>query len=540
MYIRVKRVKNSRGEWREYLLLVEGIRVNGKPRQRTIANLGRLDVIEKTDMADILVDRLSLYTKQNKLINMAHTCCDYSKEYGIVLILRRLWEDMGLDSLFKKYLKEYRYRANLSECILSMVIFRLVSPSSEYKQAKWIEGVYEPRWDSLRLQHFYRALDFIERHKHNFEKELFFKTADIFNQKLDLIMFDTTSIKYWGEGEDIDILQRGYSKEKRGDLKQVIIGILMTKEGLPVGCEVFPGNTSDLKSFIQVIEKLKTRYDIGRLVWVADRGMVSKNNLERLKELKQDYILGVRMRQFSKEKRKKLLSLDKMMPVRDDLYVKEVSLEGEGRYIVCFNPKEQEREFKKRLYFKQHILKKIEKAHTKEWIIKNGYKKYIDFEGDITLNEERLWNENQFDGKWVLLTNTDLPSRECALYYKGLWQIEASFRDLKQDLETSPIYHHKQRRIIAHIFVSFLALVLKITLKKKIQRIDHKASYNEVFEAIRQIKAVKLTSDRQEIVFRTEFPSKAHLAFKAAGVAPPPRVLSYHESKARGVVSRQS
>lgn len=232
-----------------------------------------------------------------------------------------------------------------------------------------------------------------------------------------------------------------------------------------------------------------------------------------------------------------------MMPVRDDLYVKEVSLEGEGRYIVCFNPEEQKREFKKRLYFKQHILKKIEKSHTKEWIIKNGYKKYVDFDGDITLNEERLWNENQFDGKWVLLTNTDLPSKECALYYKGLWQIEASFRDLKQDLETSPIYHHKQRRIIAHIFISFLSLLLKITLKKRLEKIDPKISYREVFEAIRRIKAVKLTEGRQEIVFRTEFPNQAHLAFKATGVAPPPRILSYRKEKPlyrdQNIVSRQ-
>jgi len=537
MYIRIKRVKTSQGKIKEYLLVVEGKRINGKVRQRTIANLGRLDILKDTNMADLLVERLSTYTKQNKLMNIANTCCDYSKEYGIILILRRLWENIGLDGLFKQYLRKYKYKANLSECILSMVISRLIRPASEQATSNWINDCYEAKWNNLKLQHFYRALDFLERHKSDLEKDLFFKTASLFNQRLDLLMFDTTSIKYWGEGEYTDILARGYSKEKRGDLKQLIIGILMTKQGIPVGCEVFPGNTSDLKSFIAVVEKLKTRYSIAKLIWVADRGMVSKANLNRLNELKQEYILGVKMRQFNKGKKTKLLSLNKMMPVRDDLYVKEVNLEKEGRYIICFNPKEQELERKKREFFKRHLRKKVNTSTTKEWIIKNGYKKYVNFEGEIILNEKRFFDEAQYDGKWVLLTNTDLPSREIALYYKGLWQIEASFKDLKADLETSPIYHYRERRIIAHIFACFLSLLLKISLNKKLKQIDQKANYREVFEAVRQIKAVKLTSGRQEIIFRTELPQKAHLAFKAAGVAPPPRIISYREKES--VVSRQ-
>jgi transposase len=312
----------------------------------------------------------------------------------------------------------------------------------------------------------------------------------------------------------------------------------MTKEGLPIGCEIFPGNTSDLKSFLYIIEKLREEYKIGKLIWVADRGMVSTDNISKLNELKQEYILGVKMRQFDKEKKDKFLSLDGMFPVRDDLYVKEIIVPHEGRYIICFNPKEAELEQKKRDFFRQILEKKIEKSTTKEWIIKNGYRKYIGItEGEIELNYKRLRAEGQFDGKWVLLTNSKLDSKHVALCYKDLWQIEASFRDLKDDLETSPIYHWTERRIIAHIFVSFLSLLLKIALNRKIKQIDSNARYQEIFEAVRQIKAVKLNEGRKEIIFRTEFPNKAHLAFKAAGVAPPPRIISYRESQS--VVSRQ-
>lgn len=538
MYIRIKRVKTAANKIREYLLVVEGKRLEGKVRQKTIANLGRLDLIRETRLSDLLVEKLKDYTKYSQLMDMSKTSCDWSKEYGIILILRRLWETIGLDELFKRYLRRYKYRTNLAETILCMVISRLISPGSEYHTAGWQKCCYEPKWKDLRLQHLYRALDFLETHKPDLQKDLFFKATNLFNQELDLVMFDTTSIRYWGEGKDIALLQYGYSKEKRGDLKQLIIGILMTKDGLPVACEIFPGNTSDLKSFLYVLEKLKEEYKISKLIWVADRGMVSTDNISKLNELKQEYILGVKMRQFNREKKDKFLSLDGMFPVRDDLYVKEVVIPNEGRYIICFNPKEQELERKKREFFKEVLKKKIKQSTTKEWIIKNGYRKYIDItQGEIELNEKRLRAEYQFDGKWVLLTNTKLESKEVALYYKDLWQIEASFRDLKDDLETSPIYHWAERRIIAHIFVSFLSLLLKITFTKKLKQIDKDASYQEVFEAAREIKAVKLTEGRKEIIFRTEFPAKANLAFKAAGIAPPPRILSYQES--RSVVSRQ-
>jgi len=537
MFARIKRIKTSQGKLREYLLIVENKRISGKVRQRVVANLGRLDLFKETNLADILVDKIKHYTKTSRLMDMASTSCEWAKEYGIILVLRRLWEEIGLDELFRKYLRQYKYRSDLAEAILILIISRLLSPGSEHHTATWMNSVYASKWESLQLQHLYRALDFIYHHKTDLEKDLFFKTADLFNQELDLVMFDTTSIKYWGEGEDVNILQYGYSKEKRGDLKQLIIGILMTKDGLPCACEIFPGNTSDLKSFLYTIEKLKEDYRIGKLIWVADRGMVSTDNISKLNELKQEYILGVKMRQFNQEKKDKFLSLDGMFPVRDDLYIKEIVIPNEGRYIICFNPKEAEIERKKREFFRQVLEKKIEKSTTKEWIIKNGYRKYIDItEGEIELNEKRLRQEFQFDGKWVLLTNSKLDSKQVALYYKDLWQIEASFRDLKDDLETSPIYHWTERRIISHIFVSFLSLLLKITFNRRLKQIDKDASYQEVFDAAREIKAVKLTEGRKEIIFRTEFPDKAHLAFKATATAPPPRIISYQESES--VVSR--
>lgn len=535
MYTRVKRVKNSNGQFREYLLLVESQRINGKVQQKTIANLGRLDIIRQTNAADVLAEKLLEYTQTKRLMDMDQAQAEYSKEYGAIVILRRLWENLGLKEFFGQQLQQRKYHVDVQECLMAMVINRLMEPKSEYSTVQWLKGVYESRWENLDVQHFYRALDFLSEHKADLEKELFFRTTDLFNQQLDLVMFDTTSIKYWGEGE-ADILKHGYSKEKRSDLKQLIVGILMSKDGIPVGCEIFDGNMADVKSFIQVIEKLKVRYNIGRMVWVADRGMVSKHNIQKLNEFKQDYILGVRMRCLNKERRKEFLNPAGMFEVKENLYVKEVYVQGEGRYIVCYNPQEKEKIHNNRKYFKQHLNKKLATSSPKDWMVKNAYKKYVDFEGTIELNEKKLLEESQYDGYWVLLTNTQLTAQEVALYYKGLWQVEAGFKDLKNDLEVGPIYHFKQERIVAHIFICFLALLLKIALKKRIATVDSKASYREVFEAVRKIKAVKLTSGRHEIIFRTEFEDKAYVAFKALGVAPAPNIIFYNKGK--NVVSR--
>jgi len=536
MYVRIKRIKNSQGQWREYLLLVEGQRVQGRVKQKTIANLGRLDVLTKTNMADVLVEKLAEYTKQKQLMDMAGAVAEYAKEYGAVLVLRRVWESLGFDRFFAECLGRYKYRADLKESLLAMVINRLLEPKSEHAIEKWLKDVYEDRWENIELQHLYRGLDFLEKHWADFEKDFFLKVTDLFSQQLDLIMFDTTTIKYWGEGQEAEILQHGYSKDKRGDLKQLIVGVLMSKDGYPVAVELIQGNTPDVKSFIEAVKKLRTRYNIGKIIWVCDRGMISKKNLEELKEFKQEYIFGVRMRQLDKETRQELLNPKDMWEVKENLYVKEVYKEGVGRYIVCYNPQEKELKHHKRMAFKRHLNKKLAESSPKDWMIKNGYKKYVDFEGTVQLNEKKLYEEGQYDGYWVLLTNTTMETRDVALRYKDLWQIEHGFRDLKSELETSPIFHYKERRIKAHVHVCFLALILKIALEKKLKALDPKCSYLEVLEALKRIKAVKLTSGKDEMIFRTEFPEKAHLAFKALSLAPPPRVLSH--IKAQSVVSR--
>ncbi len=560
MFARVKRFKNKDGSIREYLFIVENKWVNGKVRQRTVANLGRLDKVLEGDRIDKLIESISKYAKRQQIID---ACKDidalFSKEYGPVVIFRKIWQRLGLDKIFSKYLSETGREVDLAEAIFALVCNRLMAPSSKRGAHRWKEEVYEPLWDRYQLHHFYRALDFLQDNKERLEKEIFDRSRDIFNSKVDIVMFDTTTISFWGDSDRNSLAEYGYAKNKRFDLKQVVIGLIMDRDGVPLGHEVWPGNTSDKKAFKEVIDKIKEKFSVGRVILVCDRGMVSEEIIRYLEENGYEYVLGVKMRTLSKTRKEILLSDEGFERLSQNIYIKEVkeaevyrqeqirlkkgkkdkeeikayqeSPRGKRRWIVYLNKQVEREDQAKRQYFREIIEKKIETSSAKEWIVKNGYKKYVVIKDmEIELNRERLEEDELYDGKWVLISNSALPAKDLVFSYKGLSQIERHFRDLKSELEIGPIYHYIERRIRAHVFVCFLALQIKVYLTKKLKEIDEGLSYSEVIRAVEKIKAVKFRVKEKEIIMRTDLPEGAHHAFRAVGCAIPPKILQTREA----------
>jgi len=198
--------------------------------------------------------------------------------------------------------------------------------------------------------------------------------------------------------------------------------------------------------------------------------------------------------------------------------------EREQRYIICLNSQEAKEDAKKREYFKRILEKKVAYSSVKEWIVKNGYRKYLKIEGEdiqINIDEKRLEREKIFDGKWVLSTNTKYSHQEVAKYYKSLAQVERGFRDLKSEIEVGPMYHWTEKRIRAHIFICFLALILKITFTKKLEVLDKGLSYSQVIEDVKAVKANEIMANGKEVVFRTDLEKFSHLGFQAVGVKTP-------------------
>ena len=509
MHLKFKKRINKNGTVAEYVQVVESYRSDdGKTKHKVIASLGRKDnpkfeekMTELTLKLAKLANVTNLVAFKNDLTNV------WSKLLGPILVFRKLWKDLGFNDIFD---------CDYQEHILMMVINRLCDPKSKLSCMKWKEGVYEPLWDNIQLHDLYKTLDWLDKNKVKLEVQMFNRIRNLFNQEIDLILFDTTSVSYWGEGNCApDLLKRGHAKNKRNDLKQIIVGLFMTKEGIPVGHEVFPGNQVDVVSFPKVVAKLKERFNLGKVIWVCDRGMISTANLNLLDGLKQEYIIGVKMRQLDSALKHTLLGNVNdhlIQKVANNLFVKEVFV-NDRRYIVCFNPEQAELDANNRERFKEIITKKVLEKSDKSWIMKNGYRKYLKLKEDIieSVDYERLEKEKIYDGKWILLTNTKLGYTEVAKHYKSLWQIENAFKELKSTLDLSPMYHWKERRIRGHVFICFLALALELGFKRLLKN----CSYSEVMEDLKRLQAILHRVKDSEFIKRTEVFGKGDLAFRA-------------------------
>jgi transposase len=567
---RIKTQKNKNGTTRSYLCLVESYWDKEKKggREREIANLGRIDLADNQDLADKIIQALEKHTVRNEIIaSIEDIEPESAKYFGSIQIFRTLWNKLGFEKILREYICKSNFETDFVETIFMMVCNKLMNPKSERATDIWKDDVYEPLWDKFQLHHLYRALDFLIEHKKNIEIDLFNSVRNLFNLKVDVVMFDTTSISYWGEGHRApDLLKYGVAKNKRNDLKQVIVGIIMDQTGIPLGHEVWQGNKSDKPAFKEIIEKVKTRYSINKVILVADRGMISEDNIAFLEENKYEYVLGVKMRQLPKTRQHILLENSKefkhikvsedsknsglmykemlestlwemeQTKIRPDTDFSELAKEysktdkGKRRWIVCLNPQIEAIDSKKREYFRQILENKIEFSAAKDWIINNGYKKYINIKDmTIELNEERLREDELYDGKWIMISNSSLDVSELITTYKNLNAIERHFRDLKSELEVGPVYHHKERRIRAHIFLSFIALQIKTGITRMLKSEIRDVSYSEAMNDVSKIKAVTFNVGNRTIVMRTKFEGLANFVYSATGTKIPNKML-YEES----------
>jgi len=525
MFYRIKSYRNKDGSQRQYISLVATKRIEGQIRQVTVAHLGRVEQV--AELMPDLVKKLGHFTNKLAVIDGSKGLKnDWVKEYGPVVIFSRLWQQLGLERYLGKYLKRRRIVFDASQAIFAMALNRLLEPKSELATHGWAKGLYGLRAvDDLNC--WYRALDVLMEHKDHIEQELFVSQRDLFNDEIDVVLMDTTSVVYWGEGTGADgLLAYGYSKQKRFDLKQVIVGILMTKDGVPIGHEIYPGNTNDIRAFEAMMQAVAERFHIRRVVIVCDRGMVSERNLKLLEQAGYEYVVGVRMRQLKQHDARRLLEKAKMRSVSPQLKGREVPFEGK-RLVVCFNAEQAEKDKQKRQEIIGRLVEKLKTQGLKSLLFRKEYSKYIKIKADKPqLNEEKIRAEEKFDGKFVLQTNTALHWKEVVRAYKDLWQVEAAFRALKNELAMGPIYHSAERRIRAHIFICFLALVLRINLQKKLTDIDRTLSFSKVIDDLKKIKAVKVSLQTTPYILRTELTGDACYAFKAVGLKIPPRLLN--------------
>jgi len=532
----------------EYLQIVENRRDGAKTTQRVICTIGRLDQLHARGSIEALIQSLSRFSEKVLLILSGKTDVSASaKKIGPVLIFERLWEELAIKKVIQGLLSGRKFEFDVQRALFLTVLHRLFVSGSDRSCDKWhrdylIEGVEE-----LSLHHLYRAMSFLGEEiddqrgatpfaprctKDLVEEGMFLERRDLFTG-LDLVFFDTTSIYFEGEGGEI-LGQKGHSKDHRPDLNQMVVGVAIDTQGKPICCEMWPGNTTDVKSLIPVTDRIRSRFHVGQFCVVADRGMISADTLRELEDPARNipYILGARMRKVNEIKRDVLSCPGRYREVRvekkfskerEPLKVKEVLLEGK-RYIVCLNPRQARKDAQDREAIVDSLKDKI-KTGPKSLIGNRGYRKYLKIERQsVSIDKEKIEYESRFDGKWVLITNTSLSAEEVALKYKELWQVEHVFRDVKSVLETRPVYHQRDENIRGHVFCSFLALVLRKELDRRLKEHGHDFEWADIKQDLKSLQQVLIEDNGKSLVLRTECLGTCGKVFQAVGVAVPPTI----------------
>jgi len=527
----------------EYLQIVENRREEGKTVQRVIATVGRMDQLAQKGDVESLIRSLSRFSHKALIVlSEKSNVVASAKKVGPAIIFERLWKEVGLDSILKNLLIERKFGFSGERAVFLTVLHRLFASGSDRSCDRWHRDYAIDDVDNLSLHQLYRTMAYLGEEiedqngfsprcmKDIIEEDLFCLRRDLFSS-LDVVFFDTTSLYFEGEGGET-IGQRGNSKDHRPDLPQMIAGVVLDSKGNPICCEMWPGNTADVKSLIPVVERMKMRFAIGRFCIVSDRGMISQETMAYLEKEHIPYILGARMRQIKEVKEGVLSRAGRYREVYPEgvsskdpspLKVKEVIVDGR-RYIVCLNERQARRDAADRKAIIDSLREKL-KNTPKSLVGNKGYRKYLTMDKDcVAINEKKIAEEARFDGKWVLRTNTELTAEQVALKYKELWQVEQVFRDMKSILDTRPIFHQKDATIRGHVFCSFLALVLIKELYRRLEKAGYDFEWADIKQDLTALQEITIEENGRKFIVRSECKGICGKVFHAVGVALPPTI----------------
>jgi hypothetical protein len=537
---------------RTYLQLVENHWLDGRPRQRVLATLGRLDDLQQRGAVEALLTSGARFADK-LLVLSAHQqgqlTAVRTRRLGAVLIFERLWRDTGCQAVLHQLLAQRRFEFPVERAVFLTVLHRLLQPGSDRAADKWKHDYLLEGADALDLHHLYRAMAWLGEDlpadqqqgstklvprctKDVIEEQVFAGRRDLFTQ-LEVVFFDTTSLYFEGQGGET-LGQYGHSKDHRPDEHQLVVGAVLDGAGRPICCELWPGNTTDVTTLIPVVDRLWRRFHIRQVCIVADRGMVSQDTIADLEQQRWPYILGARMRRTNEVRDQVLADRGRFRVVRGPrqqatdpapLKVKEVSVEGR-RYVVCVNPEEVEADRQRREAIVAALREQLRRGD-KSLVGNQGYRRYLKVEGGghFAVDEAKLAEEARYDGTWVVRTNTALPTAEVALRFKALWQVEQWFRGCKGLLETRPIYHQRDATIRGHVFCSFLALLVRHELQARLAAKGQAFEWADVVQDLERLQAVDVEQDGKRFRLRTEAQGTCGKVFQAAGVAFPPTVV---------------
>jgi transposase len=538
MFVREKTARGHR-----YLYLVESVREGDRVRQQIVRALGRKDVLQESGDLDRLIAGLIRHSERAVLLSEMELGELTCRRIGGPLLFGRLWERLGIAEVLADLLAGREFEFAVERAVFISVLHRLFVSGSDRGCESWMSDYRVPGIADLHLHHLYRAMAWLGEEvepagegdlaprciKDLIEEQLFERRRDLFTD-LSLVFMDTTTLSFYGEGGETLGANR-HSKDSRPDLKQMVLALVIDGHGRPICTEMVPGNTADSTVLLPVVDRLRGRFQVGRICIVADRGMISAATLAALEERHLEYILGARERSSTIIRDIVLADNKPFTPLlierkrgETQLFAKEVTVAG-ARYIVCRNEAEAEKDRADRQAIVAGLEKQLKKGD-KALIGNSAYRRYLraTSRSVFEIDPGKLADEAKFDGIFVLRTNAKISPLQAMLRYRDLLQVEELFRRAKAVLRTRPIHHSSDAAIRGHVFCSFLALVLQKELADLCAAKGVAFEWGELVRDLDRLQEATVEKDGKRITTRTKVAGQVGRVFQAAGVALTPNL----------------
>lgn len=552
MFIRVKTTPNSP---RKSVQIVESFRVDNKVKQKIVKHIGvALDEYELNELKLLasaiktkleLENTLPLYTPEEieKQIEKSKENIKrdiYSDDDYVVNIKDLVEEDRvitGIHDIYGKMFDELdlknifvnpaRNKSSV-EYFRNIVLARIAKPDSKSRSVHMLEENFGV---SLDLDSVYRMMDKIDdKSIEKLNSIAYSETKKLFDDKIDVIYFDATTIYFESFTEDIGddaIRKNGYSKDLKFNQPQVVLALMVTKEGLPIGYELFSGDTFDGHTLIPSLKILRDKYNVDNVVYVADSGMFNNDNLKELEMLEEynfNYIVGARIKNMQKNIKEQILNKNNYKELNSEISIANITLDNGRKLVVTYSLKRARKDKADREKAIKKLKDKLEKnISVKSQLSNQGYKKYLQLKSNneestcdlsIALNEDKIYEDSLWDGLKGLIVNKNstLSNDEILTQYNNLWQVEESFRITKHDLKIRPVYHWKPSRVKAHIAISFASLLIVRHLEYRIKLQYKKLSPKVIRELLLNIQTSIVYDKTKKIKYA--IPSKIKLETK--------------------------
>jgi transposase len=538
MYLRTIKRKNKDGSVVEYVQLANNVwnKKKGFAQAQVIHSFGRRDQLD-VDSLKRLIKSVSRVLSPQDAIKLEHQSDDLkfssSRPAGGAYLLKSLWQRIGLDDCLKKALDQRSFNAPMAQALFAMVANRALAPSSKLAIEQWAsDEVFLGDDQQLQVQHCYRAMDFLLEHTEAVQKEVFWSTSSLLNLTVYLIFFDTTNTYFEiDEPGPSGLKAYGKSKDKRDDLPQITIGLAVTREGIPVRCWMLPGNQHDSQCVDQVQKDLNS-WNLGRVVWVMDRGMSSEQNRRFLQRGCGQYILSEKL-SGNHLNETALAHPGRFKVVADNLHIKEV-FAGEGtgcrRYVIAYNPQQAEldrinrEQILERLSCELEVLNRKNKTKAQcKLMLHRSMGRYVKElkSGKLKIDKAKIKQDEKLDGKYLLSTSDQhLSAEDIALGYKQLLEVERAFRTLKGTLCLRPVYHSKDDRIRSHVLLCWLSLLLI-----RIAEVETGMTWPTIRRQMQQLNLIEFFDKNGRILQHTETTANQRNILNKQKIKHPKRIL---------------